>query len=198
MPYIISQLVLLFLVLFLNPAARAQQTLFPGAVPLAVRSPYLNCWEPLRNSSTFGRSWPMIYDISQVCLSQYVLLVESSHLRLAQTFGWTLLARIDGLTYSLFGGEVNAVNGTANLTSIAITPTRTLVVAQAGHMELNLTFLSPIEVRLALLLLATSTYASFKAWRVELGQAIHPILILVFHCKITRWFSSHCASVFGC
>jgi len=69
-----------------------------------------------------------------------------SDLRSAQPLGWTLLARIDGLTYSLLGAEVN-VNGTANLKNIVVTPTRTLVIAQAAHMELNLTFLSPIEVR---------------------------------------------------
>ncbi|KAH9968155.1 DUF1793-domain-containing protein [Russula dissimulans] len=118
-------MLLLSLVLFLAPAARSQQTLFPGAVPLAVRSPYLNCWNPIQNSSTFGRFWPTTYDINGL-------------------LGWTLFARIDGLTYSLLGADLG-VNGTANLTDIVITPTGTLVVAEAAHMQVNLTFLSPIE-----------------------------------------------------
>jgi len=171
MLYIKSQLntmPFLSFVLFFTLAARAQQTLFPGAVPLAVRSPYLNCWDPLQNPSTFGRSWPTTYDTSAVCLSPYVLSVEKFSLCLAQILGWALFARIDGVTYSLLGAEPN-VNGTANRTNIVITPTRTLVVAQAAHMELNLTFLSPIEVRLTPLFLSTPIYPSFTAWRIELG-----------------------------
>ena len=37
-------------------------------------------------------------------------------------------------------------NATANFTSIAITPTQTVVSARAGPMQVNLTFLNPIEV----------------------------------------------------
>jgi hypothetical protein len=38
-------------------------------------------------------------------------------------------------------------NGTVNFTSITITPTQTVLIAQAGPMQVNLTFLNPIEVR---------------------------------------------------
>ena len=38
------------------------------------------------------------------------------------------------------------MNGTTNLTNIAITPTQTVVTAQAGPMQVNVTFLNPIEV----------------------------------------------------
>ena len=58
--------------------------------------------------------------------------------------------RIDGLTYSLLGdvsGASASLNGTANVTDTVITPTRTVVVTQAGPMQVNLTFLNPIEVR---------------------------------------------------
>ena len=65
-----------------------------------------------------------------------------------QALGWSVLVRVDDLTYS-FLGDVNSnlYNGTVNFTSIAITPTQTMVTAQAGPMQFNLTFLNPIEVR---------------------------------------------------
>ena len=50
------------------------------------------------------------------------------------------------MTYS-FLGDSTSVNGTVNLTDIAVTPTQTAVTAQAGPMQVNLTFLNPVEVR---------------------------------------------------
>jgi hypothetical protein len=67
---------------------------------------------------------------------------------LCQILGWSVLVRVDGLTYSFLGAEsLGILNGTVNLTSIAVTPTQTVVAAQAGPMQVNLTFLNPIEVR---------------------------------------------------
>jgi hypothetical protein len=68
---------------------------------------------------------------------------------LSQILGWSVFVRVDGLTY-LFQGDTDAAffNGTANSTNIKITPTQTVVTAQAGPMQVNLTFLNPIEVRL--------------------------------------------------
>ena len=72
----------------------------------------------------------------------------SSSSSLCQILGWSVLVRVDGLTYSFLGDVVaNLYNGTVNFTSIAITPTQTAVTAQAGPMQVNLTFLNPIEVR---------------------------------------------------
>ena len=39
-------------------------------------------------------------------------------------------------------------NGTTNLTDIVFTPTQTVIISQVGPMQVNLTFLNPIEVRL--------------------------------------------------
>ena len=59
-----------------------------------------------------------------------------------------MLVRVDGLTYSFLGDVAPGLrNGTVNSTSITITPTQTVVAAQAGPMQVNLTFLNPIEVR---------------------------------------------------
>jgi hypothetical protein len=66
---------------------------------------------------------------------------------LRQILGWSVLVRVDGITYSFLGGETLVVNGTVNSTNIVVTPTKTMVTAQAGPMQVNLTFLNPIEVR---------------------------------------------------
>jgi hypothetical protein len=67
---------------------------------------------------------------------------------LYQILGWAVLVRVDGLTYSFLGAEnLGILNGTVNLTNIVVTPTQTVVSAQAGPMQVNLTFLNPIEVR---------------------------------------------------
>jgi Domain of unknown function (DUF5127) len=67
---------------------------------------------------------------------------------LCQILGWSVLVRVDGLTYSFLGDVLpNLYNGTVNFTSIAITPTQTVFTARAGPMQVNLTFLNPIEVR---------------------------------------------------
>jgi hypothetical protein len=72
----------------------------------------------------------------------------SSSSSLRQVLGWSVLVRVDNLTYWFLGdGSLYPYNGTVNFTSIAVTPTQTVLTAQAGHMQVNLTFLNPIEVR---------------------------------------------------
>jgi hypothetical protein len=53
---------LLFLTLLFTSNIRAQQTFFPSAIPLAVRSPYLNTWDYLTNGSIFGQTWPTAFN----------------------------------------------------------------------------------------------------------------------------------------
>lgn len=55
--------------------------------------------------------------------------------------------RIDGTSYEWLG-TTTEYGGATNLTATTITPTRTVFTIQAGPMDLNVTFLSPIEVRL--------------------------------------------------
>ncbi|KAH9996278.1 hypothetical protein BJV77DRAFT_942524 [Russula vinacea] len=118
----------LILTLLLSLNVKAQQTFFPPAIPLAVRSPYLTCWDYLTNGSVFGQTWPTTFNNPMI-------------------LGWSVLVRVDGLTYSFLGDERQAVNGTVNLTNVAVTPTQTVVTARAGPMQVNLTFLNPIEPR---------------------------------------------------
>ena len=86
---------------------------------------------------------------------------SSSSSSLCQILGWSVVFRVDGLAYSFLGDVLSSShNATVNFTSIAITPTQAVVTAQAGPMQVNLTFLNPIEVRFTLLSLSASTYAS--------------------------------------
>ena len=48
--HMINLLIFLFLLFYYG---RAQQTFYPPAIPLTVRSPYLSCWLPTLNESSF-------------------------------------------------------------------------------------------------------------------------------------------------
>ncbi|KAH9041442.1 hypothetical protein EDB84DRAFT_1267178 [Lactarius hengduanensis] len=104
--------------------ARAQQTFYPAAIPLFVRSPYLNCWGYLSDEPSNPR-------ISQTTTFSQVLNL-------------VVLVRVDTITY-LFLGNASTVNTTVNLTDVVISPTQTKLTADAGPMQINLTFLNPIE-----------------------------------------------------
>ena len=70
MSFIVSQLTMVFLpllTLILSLNARAQVTFVPPALPLAVRSPYLNCWLFNGTGALFGQTWPTTFNHSQVC-----------------------------------------------------------------------------------------------------------------------------------
>ncbi|KAI0267461.1 hypothetical protein BC834DRAFT_953477, partial [Gloeopeniophorella convolvens] len=119
----------LFSLVFLSLSVHglAQQTFFPAAIPLAVRSPYLSCWDATVTGANFGKTWPT----TATGNSSDVLSVDA-------------LVRVDGLTYS-FLGDIPGANTTVNLTNTLVTPTQTIVTAVAGPIQVNLTFLNPIE-----------------------------------------------------
>ncbi|KAJ7831647.1 hypothetical protein B0H13DRAFT_1734851 [Mycena leptocephala] len=104
--------------------AYAQQTFFPSAVPLAVRSPTLNCWLDTSSGTNPMATWPTFWNRQH-------------------TFGWAGYIKVDGLTWHWLGnpGPGNASTWLAT----EVTPTRTILTVQAGPMRLNVTFLSPVE-----------------------------------------------------
>lgn len=70
MSLVLSRLTMITLPLFaflLSHNVRAQQSFFPPAIPLAVRSPYLNCWLQTGTPPVFGATWPTSFNVSQVC-----------------------------------------------------------------------------------------------------------------------------------
>ncbi|KAJ7662636.1 hypothetical protein DFH06DRAFT_1042656 [Mycena polygramma] len=121
--YILPLSILHLLTVWLCPA-RAQQTFFPGAVPLAVRSPTFNCWLDTRNGSNPMTTWPTFWN------DQHIL-------------GWAGYIKVDGQTWHWLGSPVPGNASTWLATQV--TPTRTILTVQAGPMQLNVTFLSPIE-----------------------------------------------------
>ena len=70
-----------------------------------------------------------------------------------KTIHWTGLVRVDeNTTYGWLGDLQNTILPDINrtiLTSMRITPTRTIFNITAGPVDLTVTFLSPIEVGLA-------------------------------------------------
>jgi hypothetical protein len=140
---------LLLLLLCFVQYARPQQTLFPAAIPLAVRSPYFSCWDFTTNGKNIGNLWPTTAhpaDSTTTNASHSPLLDVPPKLIAFQDLSIPVHVRVDNTTYSFVGGS-NIVNGTVNLTSMVITPTQTKLTAKAGSMQFNLTFLNPIEVR---------------------------------------------------
>ena len=77
----------------------------------------------------------------------YIQLTMNLSSSLSQGFNWLALVRVDGVIYSFVDYGSQFFNDTVNLTNVVVTPTQTIVAAQAGPMQVNLTFLNPIEVR---------------------------------------------------
>ena len=78
-----------------------------------------------------------------------------------QILGRVVLIRVDDLSYSFLGNTLLSLyNGMVNFISIAITPMQTVVITQAGPMQVNFTFLNPIEVCFHSSVTFMSTYAS--------------------------------------
>ncbi|KAJ7911892.1 hypothetical protein B0H13DRAFT_1614136 [Mycena leptocephala] len=108
----------------LAPLVRAQQqTFFPAAVPLAVRTPTFNCWLDMHNGTAPMAAWPKFWN--------------GQH-----TLGWAGYIKVDGAVFHWLGDlGPNASTWLAT----QVTPTRTIFTVKAGPMELNVTFLSPVE-----------------------------------------------------
>ncbi|KAH9180830.1 hypothetical protein EDB89DRAFT_1840505 [Lactarius sanguifluus] len=117
--------------------ARAQQTFYPAAIPLFVRSPYLNCWGYLSNEPSNPR-------IPQTTTFSHAQQPRSGWDPSLDVLNLVVLVRVDNSTY-LFLGNASTVNTTVNLTNVAVSPTQTKLTAEAGPMQINLTFLNPIE-----------------------------------------------------
>ncbi|KAI0312205.1 hypothetical protein OF83DRAFT_1067589 [Amylostereum chailletii] len=122
--YDFAYLYLLICVYF--PFGRAQQTFFPSTVPLFFRSPYLYSYLTTAHGTTHSHRWPRITGAS---------------------LGWTGLVKVDNGTTYLWSGSTYTVAGTNDtvVKYFTVTPTRTIFTIQAGPLELNITYLSPIE-----------------------------------------------------
>ncbi|EMD37764.1 hypothetical protein CERSUDRAFT_154621 [Gelatoporia subvermispora B] len=107
------------------------QTVWPVAVPLAVRSPYFSLWIPTHSGDAPLREVTEFWNAS------------------GSLVGPIGLARVDDITYQWLGDWIDQPDAKGinlvNLTSIQLTPTRTICQIQAGPMNLIVTYISPIE-----------------------------------------------------
>ncbi|KAK0246503.1 hypothetical protein EDD85DRAFT_897226 [Armillaria nabsnona] len=104
---------------FACPTA-ARSAFYPAALPLAVRSPYFQCYADTRAGNPTNQ-WPQYWTESRI-------------------LGWSGSIRIDGTTFHLWGQSGPATN-----LSFEVTATRTIFSIHANTMDVNVTFLSPIE-----------------------------------------------------
>ncbi|KAL0061631.1 hypothetical protein AAF712_011548 [Marasmius tenuissimus] len=111
------------------------QSFFPSALPIINRSPYLNVWSDATGLKP--NNWPTFW--------------TSNH-----TLSWSGFIRVDGDLYEWLGAAMTnptlkftladgKKKDRATLNDVIITPTRTVYVMTAGAVQLNVTFLSPIE-----------------------------------------------------
>ncbi|KAF5346060.1 hypothetical protein D9756_010802 [Leucocoprinus leucothites] len=103
--------------------AHAQSSFQLGYIPLAVKTPYLNAWISSNTGSSPERAWPNFYTTDR-------------------EFGWAGLIRVDNQPYQWMG---NSGFNFTNTVSSYITPTKSVFTIQAGPMQFNVTFFSPIE-----------------------------------------------------
>nr|VWP00989.1 Uncharacterized protein [Ganoderma boninense] len=101
------------------------QTVFPAAIPLAVKTPYMSVWyQSLNSSASLPNSWPYFWGLQSI-------------------MGWSGKIRVNGTTYKWMGEDNTGT--AATVTNIQVTPTRTIFVLHAGPMNVTVTFLSPVE-----------------------------------------------------
>ncbi|PCH40679.1 hypothetical protein WOLCODRAFT_70247 [Wolfiporia cocos MD-104 SS10] len=111
------------------PLSYAQQTFWPAAVPLTVRSPFFNTWsETVISANNTASGWPIFW-------------TQTSNAVLE----WTGHVRVDNFTYKWMGTYGGSAVATATLLETTITPTRTIMAFQAGAMNLTVTYFTPIE-----------------------------------------------------
>ncbi|GAA5904751.1 uncharacterized protein JCM6883_003893 [Sporobolomyces salmoneus] len=122
-----------------SPAA----SFLPPAIPLAVKSPYLNAWLPTGGdfartlTGQWARHWPTRW---------------GPYSRKEYRLPWSGMIRIDGKTYEFLGAPISSGSfhddhdstGIANQTAFELTATRSIFSFKAGNVEFNVTFLSPV------------------------------------------------------
>ncbi|PBK76596.1 hypothetical protein ARMSODRAFT_948409 [Armillaria solidipes] len=112
----------LFLIICFTCPTLVCSAFFPAALPLAVRSPYFQCYADTRAGNDPNNQWPQYWTESRI-------------------LGWSGWIRIDETTFQLWGDSGTATN----LTGFEVTPTRTIFSIHANTTNVNVTFLSPIE-----------------------------------------------------
>ncbi len=109
-----------------SPITKSEARFRPPAVPLAVRSPYLNAWLP---GDTLPGTWPMRWIGQETQLAGIV--------------------RIDGQPWVWAGAPIAGSIELPNMhqENLEVTPTRSVFTLEAAGLRLIAEFLSPVEPR---------------------------------------------------
>ncbi|KAF8992673.1 hypothetical protein BDQ17DRAFT_1432228 [Cyathus striatus] len=119
-------LLLYLSLLIFSLRAQAQYASIPSSsMPMFVKTPYLNAWLPYINATAPGTVSPVFY--------------------FNWNLGYTGLIRVDGQTYRWMGSAGSDNIPPAETVVQYISPTRTVLVMNAGTVQMNVTWLSPIE-----------------------------------------------------
>ncbi|KUJ14290.1 glutaminase [Mollisia scopiformis] len=117
-----------FYILSLPPNANAAtyKPVLPPSYPLAVRNPYLSAWVPGNQVANLPTATPQFWA--------------------GQDLSWSVLTRIDGTTYKIFGAPA-ALTGSvdASLVSAEYTSSHSLFTLTAGPITVVLDFFSPVS-----------------------------------------------------
>ncbi|EJC98583.1 uncharacterized protein FOMMEDRAFT_96129 [Fomitiporia mediterranea MF3/22] len=111
-----------------GPTAWTVTPFNPPALPFAVKSPYVNTWSPLGNASeavtsAWPRTWDKGFDI----------------------MAWYSAIRVDGKAYQILGQAPTPQLPIASQQQVVYTPTQVSYIIAAGGVDVNMTFLSPLE-----------------------------------------------------
>ncbi|KAK6837141.1 protein of unknown function DUF1793 [Aspergillus parasiticus SU-1] len=102
------------------------QPALPPSYPLAVRNPYLSTWMPSDQVKTLPYSEPQFWA--------------------GQSLSWSVMARIDGETYSLMNGKNSGDDILpAVVSSAEYTSTHSIFTLSAGSVTVTLDFFSPVS-----------------------------------------------------
>ncbi|KAF8213809.1 DUF1793-domain-containing protein [Mycena galopus ATCC 62051] len=99
----------------------------PPAIPLAVRSPYLNTWLAQGEGTALNNAWATFWD--------------------GAVTAWVGFVNVDGESYSFLGTPSVAGSSFTQATqkSFTLTSTQSIFVLSAGPVDVTVTFLSPVD-----------------------------------------------------
>ncbi|KAK8159186.1 hypothetical protein IWX90DRAFT_488683 [Phyllosticta citrichinensis] len=127
MAALVGQTWLFVLSLFVaSTSAATWSPILPPSFPLAVKNPYLSAWLPGNQAANLPSAQPEFWH--------------------ANALNWSVIARVDGTTYNLFGvPSPEDDTQSATVVSGSFTSTRSTFDLTAGDASISLEFFSPVS-----------------------------------------------------
>lgn len=115
----------------------------PPAVPLAVRSPYLNAWLEGGSGCILPGAWPRHWTYGVLFLSRFIKQAIADLSCRGNIMGWQGFVAVDGVAYNWMGGAPGPPS--VNQVSLEYTSTKSIFRFDVGgKVILAVTFLSPV------------------------------------------------------